>query len=55
MPIPNKRKLIPVQDMIVKCSPNRKTPNMAAVNGSAKDKVTAVDEETWARPFANRR
>lgn len=38
----------PSQDTPLNCSPTRKTPSIAAVNGSAKDRVTAVDEFIFA-------
>ena len=46
---------MPNQEVVSKYSPNMKTPNNAAVNGSANASVTAVDEETWISPFAKRK
>ena len=46
IPIPIINKVIPNHEVIVKDSPNTKTPNKAAVNGSTNESVTAVDEET---------
>jgi len=34
----------PIQEVILKYSPTKNTPNIAAVKGSASDSVTADDE-----------
>lgn len=52
IPIPSIKRVIPNQEFIVKFSPNKNTPNNAAVKGSAYESVTAVDEEIWVRPLA---
>lgn len=55
IPIPSIKRKIPDQEVMFKYSSNNKTPNSAAVNGSANASVTAVDEETFTRPLAKRR
>lgn len=54
-PIPKSKSEIPIQENIFKYSPTTKTPNNAAVSGSASESVTAVDEETPERPLAKRK
>lgn len=55
IPIPNSKRKMPIHDVTLKYSPNRKTPNKAAVNGSANESVTAVEEETWIKPLEKRK
>lgn len=42
--MPPKSIATPSQDTILKCSPIKNTPRIAAVNGSANESVTAEDE-----------
>lgn len=50
---PKSNKEIPTHERAFKCSPTTITPSNVAVNGSAKESVTAVDEGTLERPLAN--
>src|SRR5699024_11404020 len=52
IPIPSIKRKIPNQEVVPRFSPNMNTPNNAAVNGSTKASVTAVDDDTWLRPVA---
>src|SRR5699024_2240411 len=54
-PIPIINKAIPAQEVISRSSPTRKTPSNDAVNGSASESVTAVDEGTYRSPPAKSR
>ena len=52
-PIPKSRRIKPVHDKKDIVSPNKNTPSIVAVRGSAKESVTAVDESTLDKPLAN--
>lgn len=51
--IPPSNKLTPNHDNRLKYSPTKKTPNNAAVSGSAKLSVTAADELIFFSPAKN--
>ena len=54
-PIPQNKSKMPTHDNRLSVSPRTNTPSKAAVNGSPSESVTAVEDDTWARPRANNR
>src|SRR5699024_12280651 len=52
-PIPKSRRIKPVHDKKDIVSPNKNTPSLVAVRGSAKESVNALDESTLYKTLAN--